>query len=352
MKKTHIALLMLDKNYGGMQNAFVNYSIELDKRGFSVLAIMRDGALAENLLLENNFSSFVKVKNRFGFHDVFAIRWITRQMDRFFENSQRCFIMTFGGRATLFAGKSAQNNPSWKIIASLPNRVNHKYYRYADILVPSTKKMADQDYHKDLVNPRFSEVIPRFSRVEPVVQVSPKTQIKNLFAVGRLVPKKGFVYLLEAMNQVVAVHPDIHLKIAGDGDERQNLTKFCSELNLDSNVEFLGYRTDVAKLLAQSDLLVVPSVDEPFGNVILEGMATGTSIVTTRNDGAKEILDETTALFADVASSKSLAEAILNAIGNPKSASQRAEKALQVFKQYYMPEVVISKLNSVFNQIS
>ncbi len=260
--------------------------------------------------------------------------------------------MTFGGRATLFAGKSAQNNPSWEIIASLPNRVNHKYYRYADILVPSTKKMADKDYHKDLVNPRFSEVIPRFSRVEPVVQVSPKTQIKNLSAVGRLVPKKGFVYLLEAMNQVVAVHPDIHLKIAGDGDERQNLTKICSELNLDSKVEFLGFRTDVAKLLAQSDLLIVPSVDEPFGNVILEGTATGTPIVTTRNDGAKEILDETTALFADVASSRSLAEAILNAIGNPKSASQRAEKALQIFKQHYMPEVVISKLNSVLDQIS
>ena len=76
--------------------------------------------------------------------------------------------------------------------------------------------MADQDYHKDLVNPRFSEMIPRFSRVEPVVQVLSKTKIKNFFAVGRLVPKKGFVYLLEAMNQVVAEHPDIHLKIAAN----------------------------------------------------------------------------------------------------------------------------------------
>ena len=256
------------------------------------------------------------------------------------------------GQGDTIRRKSKTKSSVLKIIASLPNRVNHKYYRYADILVPSTRKMADQDYHKDLVNPRFSEVIPRFSRVEPVAQVLLKTQIKNLFAVGRLVPKKGFVYLLEAMNQVVAVHPDIHLKIAGDGDERQNLTKICSELNLDSKVDFLGFRTDIAKLLAQSDLLVVPSVDEPFGNVILEGMATGTSIVTTRNDGAKEILDETTALFTDVASSKSLAEAILNAIGDPKSASQRAEKALQVFKQHYMPEVVISKLNSVFDQIS
>ena len=116
-------------------------------------------------------------------------------------------------------------------------------------------------------------------------------------------------------------------------------------------MEFLGYRTDIAKLLAQSELLIVPSVDEPFGNVILEGMATGTPIVTTRNDGANEILDGTTALFADIASSRSLAEAILNAIGDPKSASQRAENSLQVFKQHYMPEVVISKLNSVFDQM-
>ena len=346
---THIALLMLDKNYGGMQNAFVNYSIELEKRGYSVLSIMREEALAEDMLLENNYSSIVKVKNRFGFYDAFAIRKITDQLIRFFDNAQRCFIMTFGGRATLFAGKSKRSHPSWKIVASLPNRVNHKYYQYADILVPSTRKMADESYHKDLVNPRFSEVIPRFSRVKPAAQVLLKKEIRNLFAVGRLVPKKGFDYLLYAMSEIVAEHPDVRLKIAGDGSERENLTKICNELSLDSKVELLGYRKDVAQLLIESDLLVVPSVDEPFGNVILEGMATGTPIVTTRNDGAKEILNETTALFADVASAESLAEAVLKAIDNPEEASQRAEKPLQVFKQRYIPDVVISKLNSVFD---
>ena len=75
----------------------------------------------------------------------------------------------------------------------------------------------------------------------------------------------------------------IRFQIAGDGPEFDELKKLQSELRLEDKVQFLGFRNDVPLLMKQSDLFVMPSLSEPFGIVLLEAMATGTPIVTTRN---------------------------------------------------------------------
>ena len=348
----HIALVMLDKNFGGMQKAFVNYSIELTNRGIAVLCVARKGSVVAKQLHKNGVTSVKIVDNKFGFQDIFAIRSITKSLSQFFGDSNQCFILTFGARATLFAGKAKSQHSAWKVIAMLPNSANYKYYRYTDLYVPSTKVMANADYHKNLVNPIFSEVIPRFSRVTPVSDIRASGVIVKLFAAGRFVPKKGFNHLIEAVGKLAALHPTIKLSITGDGPQRDHLAEQCRKLNLDKTVEFLGYRNDVPDLIADSDLLIVPSVNEPFGNILLEGMAVGTPIVTTRSAGALELLNDNTARFANIASSDSLAEAISDVVCDPQSAQKRAANALTRFKQCYTPDAVIPKLLSVLDQMS
>ena len=66
-----IALVMLDQNYGGIQQDFLNYSIELSKRGFSVLPVIRNKSAVENKLRKAEMSSIAIINNRFGFHDPF-----------------------------------------------------------------------------------------------------------------------------------------------------------------------------------------------------------------------------------------------------------------------------------------
>ena len=84
-----IALVMLDQNYGGMQQAFLNYSIELSKRGFPVLCVIRNESVVENKLREAGISSIAVINNRFGFHDPFAIRQIGEALDEFNSPSQQ-----------------------------------------------------------------------------------------------------------------------------------------------------------------------------------------------------------------------------------------------------------------------
>ena len=348
----HIAIVMLDKNFGGIQRAFVDYSIELACRGFSILCLVRDGSIVEKELLEHGVSSVSIIRNRFGFCDTLAIRSLTKQLTQFFANAQQCFVLTIGARAALFASKARLRNSSWKVAALLPNSINFKYYQYVDILIPPTKAMSSAGYHQNTINPNFSEIVPHFCRTAPAIKVQAAHEPVNLFAAGRLVQKKGFNYLLEAISKLASAYPRIVLKVAGDGPETDKLMGLRDNFELQTRVEFLGYREDVPSLIAQSDLLIVPSVVEPFGIILLEGMAVGTPIVTTRTAGATELLDNSSARFADIASSDSLAEAIADAIDDPQSANERAVAALNCFKRQYTPDVVIPKMISVLERFS
>ena len=90
-----IALVMLDQNYGGMQQDFLNYSIELSKRGFPVLPVVRNESVVKDKLREAGISSIAVINNRFGFHDPFAIRQIGGALDEFFHLSPAPYRTVF-----------------------------------------------------------------------------------------------------------------------------------------------------------------------------------------------------------------------------------------------------------------
>ena len=104
-KQMRIALVMLDQNYGGMQQVFLNYSIELSKRGLPALPVVRNESVVENKLREAGISSIAVINNRFGFHDPFAICQIGEALDEFFSYPAPHIVQSFGSRATLIASK-------------------------------------------------------------------------------------------------------------------------------------------------------------------------------------------------------------------------------------------------------
>ena len=185
-----------------------------------------------------------------------------------------------------------------------------------------------------------------------VSEVVCRPRITNVFAAGRFVKKKGFDFLLKAIPDVLAGDRRIQFQIAGDGSEIDELKRLQTELKLEDKVQFLGFRNDVPLLMKQSDLFVMTSLSEPFGNILLEAMATGTPIVTTRNDGALHLLNSETAIFVDKASSSSLASGILEAINNPEAAFERSKNALELFRNHYTPDAVIPKVLSLYQTVS
>lgn len=115
----------------------------------------------------------------------------------------------------------------------------------------------------------------------------------ELLFVGRLIERKGVHLLVEAMRTLAPEHPALTLTIVGDGPERSRLEAMVSEAGLDGRVRFRGFLAGADLIAAYRDaaIMVLPASSDAMPNVVLEGMAAGLAIVTTRN-GARELLHD------------------------------------------------------------
>ena len=107
---------------------------------------------------------------------------------------------------------------------------------------------------------------------------------KRVAFVGRLDPVKGALLLIEAMAEVLKTHPDASLTLAGDGPARAPAEAQAAALGISGAVKFAGFMTqgEVAELLAQSDMLVLPSFAEGLPVVYMEALASRIPVVASR----------------------------------------------------------------------
>ena len=140
-----------------------------------------------------------------------------------------------------------------------------------------------------------------------------------VFAVGRLVKKKGFEYLIDAAAMLKRDHPRLRVAIAGSGDLDASLRARARDAGLGDSVQFLGevLHDDVPTLLAAADVAVAPSVHDDAGNVdglpntVMEIMASGTPLVATTAGGIGGVAtDGTTARLVPERDVPALAAAI------------------------------------------
>jgi glycosyltransferase involved in cell wall biosynthesis len=113
---------------------------------------------------------------------------------------------------------------------------------------------------------------------------------KTLLNVARFSRQKDHATLIRAMPAVIRKHPSTTLLLAGQGEERDAVEALAAALGVRQNVQFLGQRTDVAALMADADLFVLPSRFEGLPLVVLEAMSLGLPIVATRIGGTVEAL--------------------------------------------------------------
>jgi glycosyltransferase involved in cell wall biosynthesis len=147
-----------------------------------------------------------------------------------------------------------------------------------------------------------------------------------VFAIGRLVKKKGFEYLIEATALLQNDFPDLRVCIAGDGDLNESLRAQAHAAGVAGYVKFLGVvpHHDVPDLLAAADVAVAPSVHDSAGNVdglpntVMEMLASATPLVTTLAGGIGAVAaDGTTARVVPEQDARALAVAIRDLLNRP-----------------------------------
>lgn len=129
---------------------------------------------------------------------------------------------------------------------------------------------------------------------------------------ARMVAEKDHFTLLRAFALVAAEIPGAELQIAGDGPLRDQLVEFTKELNLADRVIFLGALPHAAQFLGQLDIFVLSSLNEGLPLALLEAMAAGLPVVSTRAGGVEEAAQEgRNAYLAAVGDSNDLAQAMI-----------------------------------------
>ncbi len=152
--------------------------------------------------------------------------------------------------------------------------------------------------------PRFAEVvhdgldlsaIPTPTRPTPTGGAS-EALVVGL--VGRISPWKGQDIFLRAIQQIHSDFPTVCFQLIGSalfGEEtyEAELRALCTKLGLDGCVEFLGFVQNIPQQMALLSVVVHASViDEPFGQVVIEGMAAGKPVIATRGGGVSEIVED------------------------------------------------------------
>jgi glycosyltransferase involved in cell wall biosynthesis len=165
--------------------------------------------------------------------------------------------------------------------------------------------------------------------------------------VGRLAPVKGFGYFVELARKLTAELPTLRFVHAGEGEEAERLAREAA-----GTVTFLGPRDDIPRLMAAFDILVVPSLNEGMGRVILEAGAAGTPVVATRVGGIPDIVDDgETGLLVPPRSAAELATAVQRLVHSPERRRLMGATARAKVVPHFSLETMVQRIEAIYEEL-
>lgn len=177
---------------------------------------------------------------------------------------------------------------------------------------------------------------------------------------ANLLPVKGIEHLIRASSQLKAAGIDHEMHIFGDGPLESSLRGLASGLDLHGVVHFRGRvaNEELRRMMSSGGYAaaVLPSVDLGGGECegipvfLIEAMASGLSVISTRTGGIPELVDEESGWVVEAGDAKALAEAMAEAVRRPDEARRRAGNARQVVEQGFSVEQVVRRLVQVMSR--
>ncbi len=167
--------------------------------------------------------------------------------------------------------------------------------------------------------------------------------------VGWLLPIKGPEYLIKAMEYVWPEHPEASLVFVGKGDLDVDLRAQALRMNANGKVKFLGWRDDINEIMPVFDMLVLPSLNEGMGRVLVEAMAAGKPVVASRVGGIPDLVrHDETGYLVPPADEEALANGIKKLLDDPEKAWEMGQQGKEYCRQFSL-EAMIEKLDDLYS---
>ena len=256
-------------------------------------------------------------------------------------------VMTWMNRAT-----AKMPRGDYLHVARLGGFYDLKYYKHCDHLVGNTRGIVDYLIEQGWPADR-AHYLPNFVTVDAAPPISraefdTPEDAPLLLSMGRLHTNKAFDTLLDAMISVEGAY----LWIAGEGPERLALETQAYNRGVDQRVRFLGWRQDIAALLATCDIYVCPSRHEPLGNVVIEGWAAGKPVVAAASQGPSELITHDDSGFLSPIDDAAAMAANLNRVmGDADLGAQLVAGGTRAYEAAFTQDVVVQKYMEFFDHI-
>jgi glycosyltransferase involved in cell wall biosynthesis len=174
--------------------------------------------------------------------------------------------------------------------------------------------------------------------------------------VGRVVEWKGHDYFVRAFAKVARSMPNVRAMIVGgadDGAYYDSLRQMVADLGLSGRVIFTGFRHDVDRIMAASDVIVhSSSMPEPFGRVVVEAMASGRPVVGTAAGGVPEIVEDgVTGLLVPPRDEARMAESIERLLENASWANSVGERGRQYVRTRFTVARHVAAVQCIYDSI-
>lgn len=261
-------------------------------------------------------------------------------------------VLTWMSRATRFCPAQVREHP-FVHVARMGGYYDMKYYRHCDHLVGNTQDIRDY-FLREGWPAEKAHYLPNFIDAQPApaadrAALDTPDEVPLILALGRLHTNKAFDVLLNAMAEL----PDVWLWIAGSGPEDLNLKSLAAKLGIGGRVRFLGWRNDIAALLAASTILAVPSRHEPLGNVVLEGWAHGVPVVAAEAVGpAALIADGADGLLVPIDDADALATAFRRVLDSAELCRHLVAGGKTRYDAEFTEQAVCDRYLAFFDQVA
>jgi len=288
-----IVNIILTSQNGGAEQVLIDYSRVLkDELGHEVLAIVKHDAPYAATLERLNIP-LKKIKNNFGYHDIFSINEIKKILQEFNADT----VIAHAGRSMVLVKKAVKKIKDKKIfVVAVNHSMNVKRSIGADIVISVNRLIFFNTIDRGQAEDK-SFVIHNAIDLSDCVATSPNINLQDknkiiLGVIGRLDKAKGFHFAIKAIKLLEnhASGKKFILKIAGAGSEEKYLRNLTKELQVEDKVEFVGWANNKKEFFDSIDIFLLTSQRETFGLVLLEAMKFRKPIIACNADGPKEIM--------------------------------------------------------------
>ncbi len=327
---------------GGVDRVFQNYAEVLTKNGHDVALLISDNGNDSY-----DFPKVFKLKNISQILDCLKLLWILLifRPDIVICHSNRLMKwMRILGKFSKAKSVAVNHGISFK------NSLNCDYVISINQQISDMVANAGFNKEKSLVLPNVIKIDREFR----------KRSLKNppkIGIYGRIEPRKGFDVLIKACGVLAKNGHDFSLKIGGfevpGSYNLQTIKDFAMEEGILDKCDFVGTVLDKDKFFDDVDIFCVPSREEPFGLVILEGMLYSTLVISSNTDGGKLLIDdEKTGFLFENEDCNDLARKVEKILTNPENYAKITEYAFEKLNEKFSFSFLERKMENILSRIS